>query len=442
MVKITFLGAGSTVFAKNVLGDVMLTPEIRDVEIALMDIDPVRLEDSRIMLEKIRNETGREDIRVKAFADRRKALRGAGYVINAIQVGGYDPCTITDFEIPKKYGLRQTIADTLGIGGIFRALRTIPVLEDFARDMAEVCPGALLINYSNPMAMLSGYLQRHTGIRTVGLCHSVQVCAPGLLKMLKMEDRIEGMRWKISGINHQAWLLEIADRSGRDLYPEIRERAERALAGDPEFEAGYDLVRLDLMLRTGFYNTESSEHTAEYGPWYIKSRYPELIGRFHIPLDEYPRRCISQIEGWGNMRKEIIGGKAIGHRKSHEFAAYIIGAAESDVPYRIHGNVLNTGLIPNLPSEACVEVPCFVDRNGINPCHVGNLPEICAAINRTNINVQLLTIEAARTRKKDLIYQAAMMDPHTAAELSLDDIRSLCDDLIEAHGGWMPAFKG
>ncbi|MHB1453521.1 MAG: alpha-galactosidase [Saccharofermentanales bacterium] len=441
MTKITFLGAGSTVFAKNVLGDVMMTPRIENIEIALVDIDPARLEDSRIMLEKIRSETGRADIRIQSFMDRKEALKDSGYVINAIQVGGYDPCTITDFDIPKKYRLRQTIADTLGIGGIFRALRTIPVLQDFAHDMEEACPDALFINYSNPMAMLSGYLQQHTDIKTVGLCHSVQGCAGSLLRTLNMEESIEGMRWKISGINHQSWLLEIADRNGKDLYPEIRDRARRAFAGDASFNIDWDRVRLDLMLRTGFYNTESSEHTSEYNPWYIKAEYPELIEKYKIPLDEYPRRCIAQIKGWADMREEIVGGRTIGHTRTHEFAAFIIEAMETDIPYRIHGNVRNTGLITNLPAKACVEVPCFVDRNGINPCHVGDLPEICAAINRTSINVQLLTIEAALTRKKELVYQAAMMDPHTAAELSLDDIRSMCDDLFEAHGRWMPEFR-
>jgi len=440
MPKITFLGAGSTVFAKNVLGDCMLTPAIKDLEIALFDIDRERLEDSRIMLEKIKSESKRTDISITSYIDRRQALRGAGYVVNAVQVGGYDPCTITDFEIPKKFGLRQTIADTLGIGGIFRTLRTIPVMKDFANDIEEVCPDALFINYTNPMAMLTGYMQRYTKVKTVGLCHSVQVCAPHLLKTFKMEDLAEEMRWKIAGINHQAWLLEIADKDGNDLYPEIKKRAREALSGNTEYDIDWDRVRLDLMLRTGFYNTESSEHTAEYSPWYIKSNYPELIDNFKIPLDEYPRRCISQIEGWKKMRQEMVEGDIINHKKSHEFAAYIIEAMETDVPYRIHGNVLNTGLIPNLPSNACVETACFVDKNGINPCYSGKLPEVLAAINRTNINVQLMTIEAAVTLKKDAIYQAAMLDPHTAAELSLDDIKKMCDEMLEAHRGWMPEF--
>jgi len=441
MPKITFMGAGSTVFAKNVLGDCMLTPEIKNLEIALFDINPKRLEDSAIMLGKIKEMTGRKDIAIYSCQNRKEALKDSGYVVNAIQVGGYDPCTITDFEIPKKYGLRQTIADTLGIGGIFRALRTIPVLQEFACDIEEICPDALFINYSNPMAMLSGYVQQHTQVKTVGLCHSVQGCASNLLKSLGMEESIPDLRWKIAGINHQSWLLEIKDNTEADLYPEIKRRAQAMLNGAETFPCENDLVRLDLMLRTGYYNTESSEHTAEYSPWYIKDKYPELIRKYNIPLDEYPRRCIHQIEQWDKMRKDIVEGDRIDHQKSNEFASYIINAMENDVPFRVHGNVQNTGLIPNLPAKACVEVPCLIDRNGLNPCYVGELPEICAAINRTNINVQLLTIEAAKTMKKEYVYQAAMMDPHTAAELSLDDIKSMCDDLFEAHRDWMPAYR-
>jgi alpha-galactosidase len=362
-------------------------------------------------------------------------------VVNAIQVGGYEPCTVTDFEIPKKYGLRQTIADTLGIGGIFRTLRTLPVLEGFARDVAEICPDALFINYSNPMAMLSGYLQRFTPVKTVGLCHSVQVCAPGLLKTFRMDERIEGCRWKIAGINHQAWLLEIEDRDGNDLYPEIKRRAAAYREGREEYEGRWDLVRHEMMRRFGYYITESSEHTSEYVPYFIKSRYPELIDRFNIPLDEYPRRCVGQIEQWKQMRDDLVENHALAHAKTHEFASFIISAMVTDQPFRVHGNVLNTGLVTNLPSNACVEVPCLVDRNGINPCYVGDLPEQCAALNRTNINVQLLTLEANAKRKKDLVYMAAMLDPHTSAELSMDDIVALCDDLFAAHGNWMPKYS-
>lgn len=438
MVKVTFMGAGSTVFAKNVLGDCIMTPAIMDLHIYLYDIDPVRLKDSQKMLENIAANSGRTDVTIVATLDRIEALTGAQYVVNAIQVGGYKPCTVTDFEIPKKYKLRQTIADTLGIGGIFRTLRTIPVMDSFAKDMEKVCPDALFINYTNPMAMLSGYMQRYTNIRTVGLCHSVQACVPGLLHTFKMDEYKDSCRWEIAGINHQAWLLKLTDLQGNDLYPEIKRRNLDEGAG---YEKDWDLVRLDMMKRFGYYITESSEHTSEYTPWYIKDRYPELIDRYKIPLDEYPRRCVNQIEGWEKMREDLVHNTKLEHTKSHEFAAYIIEAMESDKPYRIHGNVLNRGLITNLPRNACVEVPCMVDRNGINPCLVGDLPEQCAAINRTNINVQLLTIQAAVSHKKEDVYMAAMLDPHTGAELSQDDICSMCDDLFEAHKDWLPEYK-
>lgn len=439
MPRIAFMGAGSTIFAKSVLGDCILTPEIEDLEIALHDIDPIRLKDSKMMLENLAKNAGRE-VTIEAYLDRREALKGAKYIVNAIQVGGYDPCTIIDFEIPKKYGLRQTIADTLGIGGIFRALRTIPVLEDFAEDIEEICPEALFINYSNPMAMLTGYLQTYTNVKTIGLCHSVQVCIPQLFKALDMETLVPEAKWDIAGINHQAWLLKVEDGKGKDLYPEIKKRAAAFLRGETSYDADWDRVRYEMMLRFGYYITESSEHFSEYTPWFIKEKYPELIERYNIPLDEYPRRCIKQINDWKKMREELVTNQQLTHEKSREFASFIINAMENDIPYRVHGNVMNNGLITNLPHNACVEVPCLVDRAGIHPCYVGELPEQCAAINRTNINVQLLTIKAAKTRKKEDVYMAAMMDPHTASELSMDDIRSMCDEMFEAHKDWMPEY--
>ena len=436
MAKITFMGAGSSVFAKNVLGDCMVSTILYDSEIALYDIDPVRLDDSRRMLDAINNNNGNKAT-IKSYLgveQRKDALRGADYVVNAIQVGLYEPCTVTDFEVPKKYGLRQTIADTLGIGGIFRALRTIPVLQDFADDMAEVCPDAWFLNYVNPMAMLTGYMQRFTPIKTVGLCHSVQVCAPKLLEGLGMEYK-DTYRTKIAGINHQAWLLEICDEKGNDLYPEIKRRAlERPTPHK-------DMVRYEIMKRFGYYVTESSEHSAEYTPWFIKDKYPELIERFQIPLDEYPRRCIKHIEKWKTLNIELTHNPSLNHERSKEYACHIMEAMETNEPYKFGGNVLNTGLITNLPQNACVEVPCIADKNGITPTYVGSLPEQCAALNRTNINVQLLTIEAARTLKKDYIYQAALMDPHTMSELSIDDTIALCDDLIAAHEGWLPQYR-
>ena len=437
--KITFMGAGSTVFARNVIGDCMCSEALRDSVFALYDIDVVRLEESRTILEAMRGVLGGYG-RIECYLgteNRRAALAGASFVVNAIQVGGYDPATIIDFEIPKKYGLRQTIADTLGIGGIMRALRTIPVIRVFAEDMAQVCPDALFLNYVNPMAMLTGYMLRYTPIKTVGLCHSVQVCSEWLLKRLNMEDKLEGRKELIAGINHMAWLLEIRDKNGVDLYPEIKSRVPAYLA-QPD---ATDKVRMEYIQHFGYYVTESSEHNAEYNMYYIKSRYPELITKYNIPLDEYPRRCESQIDRWKKEYQELLQGGVKEHQRSSEYASRIMETMTAGGTFQLGGNVLNTGhLITNLPENACVEVPCLVNGNGIYPCAVGALPVQCAALNMTNINVQLLTIEAAVTGKKDHIYQAAMLDPHTGSELDIDTIIKMVDDLIEAHGDYLPKY--
>lgn len=433
------MGAGSTVFARNVIGDCMCSEALRDSTFALYDIDGDRLKESEIILEGMRKAKGGYG-KIECYLgveQRKDALRDANFVVNAIQVGLYDPCTIIDFEVPKKYGLRQTIADTLGIGGIMRALRTIPVMADFAADMEEVCPNALFLNYTNPMAMLSGYMQRYTNVKTVGLCHSVQVCSEGLLKELGMEDKLEGRKELIAGINHMGWLLEIMDKDGNDLYPEIKSRIDAKLA-DPECK---DKVRLDYIRNFGYYCTESSEHNAEYNMFYIKSKYPELIERYNIPLDEYPRRCVNQISKWKKEYEELLQTGIKDHKRSREYASHIMESIVTGNIYKIGGNVLNTGhLITNLPENACVEVPCLVDAYGVHPCHVGSLPVQCAAMNMTNINVQLLTIEAAHTRKKEHIYQAAMLDPHTGSELDIDTIKKMVDDLIEAHGSYLPEY--
>lgn len=437
--KITFMGAGSIVFARNVIGDCMCVESLRDSVFSLYDIDAQRLEESRVILEAMRVKKGGYG-KIECYCgveNRKEALRGADFVVNAIQVGLYDPCTIIDFEVPKKYGLRQTIGDTIGIGGIMRALRTIPVLKDFAEDMAEVCPNALFMNYTNPMAMLSGYMQRYTPINTIGLCHSVQVCSSTLLKNCGMEDRLEGRKELIAGINHMAWLLEIKDKNGVDLYPEIKAKVDDYIS-NPD---NNDKVRMEYIKNFGYYCTESSEHNAEYNMFYIKSKYPELIEKYNIPLDEYPRRCINQIEGWKNEYERILKEGDKDHNRTKEYASYIIQAIVEGKPYQIGGNVINRGhLISNLPEEACVEVPCLVNGYGIHPCSVGALPVQCAAMNMTNINVQLLTIEAAVTQKKEHIYQAAMLDPHTASELDIDTIKKMVDDLIDTHGNWLPKY--
>ncbi len=433
MYKITFMGAGSTVFAKNVLGDCMMAPVFHDAQIALYDIDADRLEESYLLISALNQNVneGRATIeKYHGIPNRKDALRNADFVVNAIQVGGYEPCTVIDFEIPKKYGIRQTIADTLGIGGIFRGLRTIKILKEFAADMEEVCPNAWFLNYTNPMAILSGYMHRFTRVKTVGLCHSVQVCSEGLLKSLGMEDKLEGRIETIAGINHMGWLLDIRDKDGNDLYPEIRKRAKEKNACG---EKHWDMVRYEYIDKLGYYCTESSEHNAEYNDLFIKPGREDLIEKFNIPLDEYPRRCVNQIAGWKKQKEELMAGGEISHNRSREYASRIMEAIATNVPYKIGGNVLNNGLITNLPADACVEVPCLVDNAGIHPTYIGKLPTQLAAMNMTNINVQLLTMEAAHECSMERVYQAAMLDPVTSSALSTDEIVALCDELRAAH---------
>ena len=430
MIKVTFMGAGSTVFAKRVLGDIMLSDTLHGVSISLYDIDKNRLEESELLINAINKNCNEGRATIKTYLgieNRRAALSGADFVVNAIQVGGYEPSTVIDFEIPKKYGLLQTIGDTLGIGGIFRALRTIPVMQDFADDIEAVAPNALLLNYTNPMAMLSGYMQRYTNVKTVGLCHSVQVCSAKLLE--KLDIKVDSFVDKIAGINHMAWLLEIRDSKGNDLYPLIKEKAAKKNAE----EKHDDMVRLEYIRRLGYYCTESSEHNAEYNPFFIKPNYPELIDKYNIPLDEYPRRCVNQINRWQKQKEELFSGGNVTHERSNEYASHIIEAIVNNSPYKFGGNVPNSGLITNLPQTACVEVPCIADGNGITPTYIGDLPLQLAAMNMTNINPQLLAIEAAVNKTRESIYRAAMLDPHAAQVLSLDDIVAMCDELIEEH---------
>ena len=448
MLKITFMGAGSTVFAKNVLGDCMCRESLQNAQFALYDIDGDRLKESAKMLELLNRNInqGRGKITTHLGVTKRKeALKGASFVVNAIQVGGYEPSTVIDFEIPKKYHLRQTIADTLGIGGIFRALRTIPVMLDFARDMEAVCPDAWLLNYTNPMSMLTGAMLRGSGVKTVGLCHSVQVGPKSLLETVGMwKPEMENtVRAKIAGINHMAWLLEITE-NGKDLYPEIKKLADKKLnewRKAPKDKKSGNMIRLEIMRKFGYYVTESSEHNAEYMPYWIKSNYPELIEEYNIPLDEYPRRCINQIANWKKQYKDVCENPKLTHTRTHEYGSGIMEAIVTNVPYQIGGNVMNTGLIPNLPSNCVVEVPCLVDGNGVQGTYVGALPPQCAALNMTNVNVHLLAVEAALTGKKEHLYHAAMLDPHTSAELRLDDIVKMCNELIKAHGDMLPKFK-
>lgn len=429
--KICFLGAGSTVFAKNVLGDCILSKELGEFEISLHDIDATRLDESFQVISAInKNYNGKATITKNL--NRKEALRNSDFIVNAIQVGGYKPCTVTDFKIPRKFGLQQTIGDTLGVGGIMRALRTIPVLEEFAKDIEEVCPNAYFLNYSNPMAMLTGYLLKYTKVKAVGLCHSVQACVPDLLKKLKIDDvKAEETTWDIYGINHQAWLLKVEDKNGKDLYPLIK---ERAFAKDRSFSARLDAVRFELMRSFGYYVTESSEHNSEYTPWFIKKFNLHLLRKYFIPLNEYPRRCRNQIKNWEKQKQNLTDGEFIKHERSNEYGSRIIEAIYTNKPYKFAGSVLNTDLlIPNLPKEACVEVPIIVDASGFKPQTCPALPDQCASVNMTNIIPQLLTIKASQTKKLEDIYQAVYLDPHTGAVLSLPAIRKMCKQLYEKH---------
>lgn len=434
MPKITFIGAGSTVFAKNLMGDILGFPEMKDATISLMDINPERLKTSEVVARKIAKVLGATP-KIEATTDRREALKGADYVICMIQVAGYKPGTVIDFEIPKKYGLRQTIADTLGIGGIMRGLRTIPVLVDICRDMEQLCPDALFINYVNPMVMNQWALSRATGIKTVGLCHSVPGTAHELSKDIGVP--YEDISYLVAGINHMAFYLKFENkRTGEDMYPLIRKVYNEGRM--PE----WNRVRYEMFNRLGYFVTESSEHFSEYVPWFIKRDRPELIEEFNIPLDEYIRRCEVQIASWEAMRHDLEDeGKDIHVERSVEYGSLIIHSMETATPRVIYGNVPNYDIISNLPYGCSVEVPCLVDTNGIQPTRIGAIPVHLAALMQTNINVQALTVEAALTCKREHIYHAAMLDPHTAAELSLDQIWSLVDDLIEAHGDYLPTYN-
>ncbi len=413
MPKIAFIGAGSTVFAKNLLGDILSFPELANSEIRLMDIDPVRLRTSETVARKVAETVGASPV-ITSTTDRREALKGADYVICMIQVAGYKPGTVIDFEIPKKYGLRQTIADTLGIGGIMRGLRTIPVLLSIAHDMEELCPDALFINYVNPMCMNQWALDRGSGIANVGLCHSVQHTAHQLAQDIGIPD--EDINYIVAGINHMAFYLKFEHkRTGADLYPLIRKVVEDKRVPD------WNRVRYEIFTRLGYFVTESSEHFSEYTPYFIKRDRPDLIEEFNIPLDEYIRRCEEQIKGWESLRVQLEDRNApLEVRRSAEYGSLIIHSMETAAPRVVYGNVANHGIIDNLPQGCSVEVPCLVDRNGIQPTKIGAIPPQLAALMQTNINVQSLTVEAALTGKREHIYHAAMLDPHTAAELSLD----------------------
>ena len=437
MTKITFIGAGSTVFAKNLLGDILSFPELADSTISLMDIDPVRLRTSEIVAHKIAEFFGAKP-KIEATLDRRQALDGADYAISMFQVGGYKPSTVIDFEIPKKYGLRQTIADTLGIGGIMRGLRTIPVFLDICKDMEELCPDVMFLQYVNPMAMNTWAINRASKIKTVGLCHSVQGTAEALAEDIGVP--FDEINYICAGINHMAFYLKF-EHNGEDLYPKIRKAFEEKSYGR-RYRRLADHVRYEVFNRTGYFVTESSEHFSEYVPWFIKPNRGDLIEQYEIPLDEYIRRCEDQLAEWESERAALERGELDeAYERSHEYGSLIIHSMETGTPRVVYGNVGNHGLIDNLPQGCCVEVPCLVDKSGLQPTKIGMMPPHLAALQQTNINVQSLVVEAALTCKREHIYHAAMLDPHTAAELSLEQIWSLVDDLIEAHGDMMPQYQ-
>lgn len=472
--KIAFIGAGSTVFARALIRDIFTFPELHGATISLMDIDPERLATTESVARRLAAKA-EVPTTIETTTDRRVALDGADYAINMIQVGGYRPATVTDFEIPKKYGLRQTIGDTLGIGGIMRALRTIPVMLDIARDIEALCPDALFLNYTNPMAMLTWAMNRATKVKTVGLCHSVQGTAAELAHILGIPA--SEIDYRAAGINHMAFYLKF-ERDGDDLYPALRQ----ILAEDRQ--PPYERVRFEVFRRFGYFVTESSEHFSEYVPWFIKDGRPDLIDRYNVPLDEYPARCEDQITEWSAMRTALTsvdpdaadryeasrGEKLSGmwerrlstmskddpaladatraemlDRRKHrytghsgEYGTLIIHSMETGQPRVIYGNVENRGLIDNLPQGCCVEVPCLIDKNGVQPTHIGALPPQLAALMQTNVNPQSLTVEAALTGRRDHVYHAAMLDPHTAAQLDPEQIVSLVDDLLAAHGDLVP----
>ena len=442
--KIAFIGAGSTVFMKNIIGDCLHFPRLAQAQIALMDIDPVRLEDSRLVAQKMIEAMGAK-AKITCYQSQRAALEGADFIIVAFQIGGYKPCTITDFDLPKSYGLEQTIGDTLGIGGIMRGLRTVPHLWSVCEDMRAVCPDATLLQYVNPMAINTWAISaRFPDIKQVGLCHSVQGTAEELARDLDLA--VEDLRYRAAGINHMAFYLELAakqkDGSYGDLYPALQQGYDTGhlpttTGNNPRC---HNYVRYEVMKQFGYFVTESSEHFAEYVPWFIKSHRPDLIDTFKIPLDEYPKRCEEQITDWGQQARTYRNAAQIEVTQSHEYAAQIMNALQGGTACTIYGNVANNGLIPQLPESAAVEVACHVDSTGLHPEPVHDIPPQLVAMMRTNVNVQELTVQALLMENRDHIYHAAMLDPRTAAELDLGQIRRLVDDLLTAHEKWLPQW--
>ena len=450
MIKLTIIGAGSTVFTKNIVVDLLTIEKFKSIEIALMDIDQNRLIKTKEVLEIIAKKMGATP-KITLHTNRRESLLDADFVQTTIQVGGYKPSTVIDFEIPKKFGLNQTIADTLGIGGIMRSLRTIPVLLNIAKDIEQVCPNALWMQYVNPMCTNMIAINKvFPNIRNIGLCHSVQGTAEMLAEDL--QENIKNISYQCAGINHMAFFQKFEKIStGEDLYPKLKRLADQILS-DKKISSRtkkqeypgrnlHEKVRYEILKRFGFFVTESSEHFAEYVPWFIKPHKEELIDNYKIPIDEYIFRCEYYSELWNELDKDISIITTEKIKRSHEYASYIIDAVVNNNKFTVYGNVMNNGLIENLPSNCCVEVPCIVDDKGFYPQKIGRLPEQLSALMRTNINVQILTAEAALTKKREHIYHAAMLDPLTSSHLSIDEIYALTDEMLEAHADYLPKYK-
>jgi len=443
--KITFIGAGSTIFVKNILGDVFHKSALKGAHISLMDIDETRLKESQLVVSKLMESAGAHGD-ISCHLNQKEALEGADFVVVAFQIGGYEPCTVTDFEVCKRFGVEQTIADTLGPGGIMRSLRTIPHLWQICEDMLEVCPDATMLNYVNPMAMNTWAMyEKYPQIKQVGLCHSVQGTAEELARDLNLP--YSDLRYTCAGINHMAYYLTLEKKTSQgeyvDLYPDLLAAFERGDAPKPKDSGNLrceNYIRYEMFKKLGYFVTESSEHFAEYTPYFIKPNRPDLIARYRVPLDEYPKRCVEQIAGWKQEVEEYKEAEKIEIQESHEYASTIMNSIWTGTPSVIYGNVKNEGLISNLPQGCCVEVACLVDNNGIQPTKVGALPNHLAALMQTNVNVQTLLTEAILTENKERIYHAAMLDPHTAAVLGLDEIYALVDELIAAHEGWLPSW--
>ena len=442
--KITFIGAGSSVFMKNIIGDVLQRPALSGATVALMDINPERLSESDTIAQKLVRTLG-VNAKIETHSNQKKALENADFVVVAFQIGGFEPCTVTDFEVPKKYGLRQTIADTLGIGGIMRGLRTVPHLWSICEDMLEVCPDAIMLQYVNPMAINTWAIaEKYPTIRQVGLCHSVQGTAFELARDLEIP--VEEIRYRAAGINHMAFYLKFEHRqkdgSYKNLYPDLLAGyRDRRFPKPSHWNARCpNKVRYEMLTRLGYFVTESSEHFAEYTPWFIKDGREDLIEKFGIPLDEYPKRCVEQIERWKTESNVLKNSDTIEVKQSHEYASSIMNSVWTGEPSVIYGNVRNNGCITSLPFKCAAEVPCLVDASGIQPTYIGDLPPQLTALMRTNINVQELTVAALVTENKEHIYHAAMMDPHTGAELDLQQIWDLTTDLLKAHGTWLPEW--